>query len=84
MPVKPAYSDLVNAVACRVTHVPLGQHGHRTTSLAAGLDEPQHLRRSTAVRCAALHQRTNGFVQRTAATTAHLGITDHQTPIPSG
>jgi hypothetical protein len=25
-----------------------------------------------------------GSAQRTAATTAHLGITDHQTPIPSG
>jgi hypothetical protein len=27
MPIKPAYSDLVEAVACRVTHVRLGQHG---------------------------------------------------------
>ena len=29
MPIKPAYSDLVEAVACRVTHVPLGNMGAR-------------------------------------------------------
>ena len=54
-------------MACRLQH--------RTTSLAVGLDEPQHLRRSTA---AAALRYTDGSAQRTAATTAHLGITDHQ------
>jgi putative transposase len=37
-----------------------------------------------AARRSAALRYTDGSAQRTAATTAHLGITDHQTPIPSG
>src|SRR4029077_10138950 len=37
-----------------------------------------------AARRSATLRYTDGSAQRTAATTAHLGITDHQTPIPSG
>ena len=52
---------------------------HRTTPLAAQLDEPQHLRRSGGQL-----RYTDGSAQRTAATIAHEGITNYQTPIPIG
>ena len=68
VPLARAHPSRAGSLACRLQP--------RAAPLAARLDEPNHLRHSTAVRCAALHRRLRSADRRRHRPTGHRRPSD--------